>query len=242
MVPSLHNVTVSYDRHPALHHVSGAFAQGALTAIAGPNGAGKSTLLKALLGLVPIEHGRIEMGNLAREDIAYMPQALEITRDFPVTVAPFLALAFFKKAGWFGGISAAQRRQIEAALADVGLAGFGKRSLQSLSVGQFQRVLFARVMLQDAKLILLDEPFAAVDAEAQDRLVKVVKEWGKQGRTVLCVLHDPVLIRAVFPHCLLLARDLVAWGRADEVLTADNAEKLNHFGKDWTDKVEVCHP
>ncbi|MGD9883653.1 MAG: metal ABC transporter ATP-binding protein, partial [Reyranella sp.] len=155
------DLTVSYDRHPAVHHVSAEIPGAEMTAIVGPNGAGKSTLLKALMGLAPRVEGRIECS--ARR-IAYLPQQAEIDRSFPISVFDTVLLGRWGRFGGFGAAGRGDIHDTRHALEAVGLAGFERRPIDTLSVGQFQRVLFARLLLQDADLVLLDEPFAAIDS------------------------------------------------------------------------------
>lgn len=215
MTPSmvrLDDLTVAYDRHPAVHHVSGAFAPGSLTAIAGPNGAGKSTLLKAIMGELRPAEGRVEH-RLARAEFGYLPQVAEIDRRFPISVIDTVMLGAWKSRGAFGRMAPADVKKAGEALAAVGLDGFGRRHVGSLSAGQFQRVLFARLLLQDADVILLDEPFTAIDARTTRDLLDIVSRWHGEGRTVIAVLHDFELVRTHFPQTLLLARELVAGGR-----------------------------
>ena len=215
------DVTLGYGRRPAVHHLDGVIAAGSLTAVVGPNGAGKSTLLKGISGsLRPLE-GRIELGT-ARQSIAYLPQAAELDRSFPLQVYDLVALGLWGRAGMFGAIGRRERPRIEAALAAVGLAGFERRPISTLSGGQVQRALFARLLLQDAALILLDEPFTAIDAGTTADLLDVVRRWHSEARTVVAVLHDLDAVREVFPEALLIAREPVAWGRTGEVLAPEN--------------------
>ena len=194
----LENITVSYDRHPALHHVSGAFACGSLTAIAGPNGAGKSTLLKTLAGLIVPESGQLHFEAISAREVAYLPQISDLHRDVPLTLEQLVCTGHWRRSGAFGGISAAQRAACAQALEAVGLAGFAPRPAGSLSAGQFQRALFARLLLQDAKLILLDEPFSALDEQAIQAMLDIIRRWHAEGRTVVSVLHDASLIERFF--------------------------------------------
>ena len=145
------------------HHLSGAFQPGSLTAVVGPNGAGKSSLLKAIVGLVRPAEGRVTLSRLNRREIAYLPQQAEVDRSVPLTVLDVVSLGHWRRMGMFGGLGAGQLHAAQDALAAVGLEGFESRVVGTLSAGQFQRVLFARMMLQDAKVILLDEPFTAID-------------------------------------------------------------------------------
>jgi zinc/manganese transport system ATP-binding protein len=216
------DVTLGYDRHPAVHHLSGDIAPGALLAVVGPNGAGKSTLFRGLVGILKPLSGTIHTGGIDPKDIAYLPQSTDIDRSFPISVFDFVGTGLWRRTGFFGGIGKGAREGIARALAAVGLSGFENRGIDTLSGGQMQRMLFARVLLQDARLIVLDEPFNAIDAKTSADLVALVKRWHAEGRTVLAALHDLDLVRANFPETLLLARGPVAWGATADVLTAEN--------------------
>ena len=229
---SVRDLMVSYRRHPAVHHLSGSFECGSLTALVGPNGAGKSTLLKSFVGLVPIEHGSAVLG-VERGQIAYLPQRSEIDRSFPLTVLDCVLLGHWQRNGLHAGITPAAREAAVQALATVGLAGFERRSLATLSGGQFQRVLFARILLQDAQLILLDEPFAAVDEPTIDALMALILRWQAEGRTTIAVLHDFDLVRERFPQTLLLARQALGWGPTATVLTSKTIDQMNRMAEAW---------
>lgn len=218
----LNNLTIAYNRQPAVHHVNGTFASGELAAIAGANGAGKSTLLKVIAGILPVFEGDVEFGDITRKDIAYMPQATDMQRDFPINILQMVCSGFWQNTGGFGKITKAQREKATLALADVGLSGFENRNLDSISAGQFQRALFARIIVQNAKLILLDEPFTSIDSNTTAALLKIIHIWHNEGRTVICILHDFEQIKANFTNCLLLARETIAWGDPHEVLRPEN--------------------
>ncbi len=162
---SFRDLTLGYDRHPAVHHLSGEVAPGDLLAVVGPNGAGKSTLFKGIVGALRPLSGHVDRAGLSARDIAYLPQAAEIDRTFPINVYDLVAMGLWRKSGLFGGIGGKDRDRIETALAGVGLTGFERRAIGTLSGGQMQRMLFARLLLQDAKLVVLDEPFNAIDAK-----------------------------------------------------------------------------
>lgn len=219
---AIDNLTLGYDRHPAVHHLGGRIEAGALLAICGPNGAGKSTLLKALMGQIKPIGGAIRREGFGRRDIAYLPQAAEIDRSFPISASDFAAMGLIGGLGLFGGIGKGQSARIVAALAAVGLTGFEDRAIGTLSGGQMQRLLFARLMLQDAPLILLDEPFTAIDANTTEDLLGLIERWHAEGRTILAVLHDFDLVRRHFPQTLLLAREPVAWCATQEALSEAN--------------------
>jgi zinc/manganese transport system ATP-binding protein len=230
------DLTVAFDRRPAVHHLSGRFEAGSLTAIVGPNGAGKSTLLKAIIGILRPDAGRISLGLMSVADIAYLPQQAELDRAFPITVSDTIALGLWRRLGVFRGIERELAAKVDAALGAVGLAGLGEAAIGSLSVGQLQRVLFARLALQDSRAILLDEPFAAIDARTTADLLDLMHRWHDEGRSILVVLHDLELVRAHFPETLLLAREPIAWGRTAEVLDPENQERARRISAGWGDR------
>ena len=229
---SITDLTVAYDRVPAVHHLSGSFAPGSLTAVVGPNGAGKSTLLKAIAGLVTPSEGRIDG---AAGNIAYLPQLAEIDRSFPIAVIDAVSLGLWGEVGLFRAITGDHVRRARAALAAVGLEGFERKQVGALSAGQLQRALFARLMLQDAGIVLLDEPFAAVDERTSADLMALVKTWHGEGRTVIAVLHDIERVREGFSETLLMAREPIAWGRTEDVLTPENLRRARYVSDAWGD-------
>ena len=236
----LQGVTFGYDRHPAVHHLSGAVRSGSLTAVIGPNGAGKSTLLKGIVGLVRPLDGRVSLHGIARGEIAYLPQQAEIDRSFPINVLDTVLLGLWRLTGAFGTVTAALAARARDALAMVGLTEFEQRPIGSLSVGQFQRVLFARALVQDARLILLDEPFAAIDDRTTEDLLRLVDTWHRERRTVMVVLHDMDQVRTHFPEALLLAREPVAWGPTAEVLTAGHLARAKAMSAAWDERAGPC--
>jgi zinc/manganese transport system ATP-binding protein len=234
------NLTLGYDRHPAVHHLDGAVEQGALVAVVGPNGAGKSTLFKGIVGALKPLAGRIDRGGIDPRDIAYLPQVAEIDRTFPINVYDMVAMGLWRRAGLFGGIDRKAKDQIQHAMTAVGLAGFERRAISTLSGGQMQRMLFARLLLQDARVIVLDEPLNAIDAKTSADLLDLVRRWHSERRTVLAALHDVELVRANFPEALLLAREPVAWGTTAEVLTPDNLLKARRMCEAFDEHAEAC--
>lgn len=232
---AIRDLTVAYDRVPAVHHLTGSFAPGSLTAIVGPNGAGKSTLLKTIAGLLPPDEGAIALDGGPRERIAYLPQLAEIDRSFPISVLDAVTLGLWREVGLFRAITGDHVKRARAALASVGLDGFETKQVGALSAGQLQRALFARLMLQDAGLILLDEPFAAVDERTSADLMRLVHAWHAEGRTVIAVLHDLDRVRESFPQTLLMAREPVAWGPTDDVLIPENLRRARYISDSWSD-------
>ena len=234
----LSNLTLGYDRHPAVHHVSLRIAPGSLVALVGPNGAGKSTLIKALAGeLRPISGA---VGGLTGQRIAWLPQHSGLDPSFPIDVRRMVAMGLWHRLGALGRLTAEHRRLCDEALAAVGLTGFESRGLDTLSGGQLQRALFARLILQDAPVVLLDEPFAAVDNRTSADLLALLHRWQHQGKTVIVVLHDLAQVRAHFPLTLLLARELVAYGPTTEVLTDAHWTQAQRMHEAFDDDAPLC--
>jgi zinc/manganese transport system ATP-binding protein len=234
------DLTLGYERHPAVHHLTGTVEPGALIAVVGPNGAGKSTLFKGIVGVIKPLAGRIERGGIDPHEIAYLPQVAEIDTSFPISVYDMVSMGLWRGTGLFKRIGRAERGTVEAAIAAVGLTGFEGRAIGTLSGGQMQRMLFARLLLQDARVIVLDEPFNAIDAKTSADLLELVRRWHRERRTVLAALHDMELVRAHFPDALLLAREPVAWGRTVEVLTPENLNKARRMCEAFDEQAEAC--
>jgi zinc/manganese transport system ATP-binding protein len=237
---ALYDLTLGYDGHPAVHHLSGVFEAGSMTAVVGPNGSGKSTLLKGITGILHPLGGRIERGSMKTSQLAYLPQQAEIDRSFPITVLDIVAFGLWHHIGMFGGIKKEQWRQARQALAAVGLDGFEDRPIGNLSAGQFQRVLFARLLLQDCPVILLDEPFTAIDARTTADLLDVIQRWHTENRMIIVVLHDLDQVRASFPKTLMIAREPIGWGDTLEILTSENLQRARRMSEAWDEAAKVC--
>jgi zinc/manganese transport system ATP-binding protein len=234
------DLTLGYNSHPAVHHLSGTVRKGSLTAIVGANGSGKSTLMKGIVGVLKPMAGKIavDSGN----SIAYLPQQSELDRTFPARVVDLVSLGLWPKRGLLGRHRAEDREAVSRALVGVGLEGFEKRPIDTLSGGQLQRALFARVLVQDADLILLDEPFNAIDMKTLSDLIALIKRWHQESRTILVVAHDFDLVREHFPEALLLARQPVAWGDARKTLAPENLLRARQFHEAWDDSAPWCGP
>jgi len=240
MTITLKNLSVGYDRHPAIHHINGSFATGSLTAIVGPNGGGKSTLLKSLIGFLKPMSGSIDCGPLRLKDIAYLPQQSQIDRSFPLNVIDVALLGHWSRTGPFRAVSKAQREEAMQALQDVGMKNFAKRPIAALSAGQWQRVLFARLILQNAKVLLLDEPFAVIDGHNTHDLMHVLQHWQSEGRTVIAVMHDLPLVIEHFPDALMISRELIGWGTSKEIITDINLAKATKLAINWSEDASTC--
>jgi zinc/manganese transport system ATP-binding protein len=235
---SFSDLTLGYDRHPAVHHLTGSVEDGELLAICGPNGAGKSTLLKAIAGIHAPLGGT--MRRMEDSDVAYLPQLAEVDLSFPINVFDFVAMGLWKTCGPFGGIGSAGRTRTRAAITAVGLHGFEDRDIGTLSGGQRQRMLFARLIVQDARIVLLDEPFTALDAKTTADLIAVMMRWHEQRRTVVAVLHDLDLVRRCFPRTLLIAREKIAWGETERVLQPDNLARAQAMIEAFDETAQTC--
>lgn len=234
------DLTLGYDRHPAVHHLTGRIVKATPTAIVGPNGAGKSTLLKGIAGLLKPLAGSIRIGGRGRRGIAYLPQISEIDRSFPISVHDFVALGLWGRIGAFGGIGRGLRAEVAAAIDAVGLSGFEARPIGTLSGGQMQRTQFARLMLQNAETLLLDEPFNAVDQPTTEDLLDLITRWRDEGRTVVAVLHDLDLVARHFTETLLLARELVASGPTALVIDAAHLAAARRMIEAFDTGAHVC--
>ena len=229
----LSDLSLGYAGETIVGGLDGDFAEGQATAVVGPNGAGKSTLIKAVAGLVQPMAGRVIIEGAARDDIAYLAQDGGVDREFPISVEDLVALGLKRKIGLFGGVGVGERARLAEALASVGLTGLERKPIGALSGGQFQRVLFARTLVQDAPIILLDEPFTGLDARTSAILCDIVRRWAGEGRMVLIALHDLDLARRLCGQALVLGRQVVAWGPAAQTLVDSNIDKARVLAEAW---------
>ncbi len=234
------DLTLGYDRHPAVHHLDYAIRAGALVAVVGPNGAGKSTLLKGIVGSLAPLGGEIRLAGIDASEIAYLPQQADIDRSFPISVFDMVAMGLWRKTGAFRRFGGEGDRRVGEALDSVGLGGFEKRPIGTLSGGQMQRSLFARLLLQDARLILLDEPFTAIDSATVRDLKGLIRRWHGERRTVVAVLHDLDQVRTDFPETLLLAREQIAAGPTENVLSPANLDQARRVTEAFDEEAAVC--
>ncbi len=233
---TLRDVTVCHGGRPAVHHVSGVFEAGTSTALVGPNGAGKSSLLMALAGVMPLSTGTIsKLG-----EIAWLPQQSGADRQFPLSVRELAAMGCWRRLGPWARIRGEALARVEQALITVGLQDMASRPVSDLSVGQFQRARFARAIVQDAPVILLDEPFNALDVRTTDALLAVVKAWQAEGRTLIAALHDLTQVHACFPCSLLLAREPLAWGPSNDVVSSAQLKRANLMAAQWQEHAPWC--
>jgi manganese/iron transport system ATP-binding protein len=230
-VPALHldDVTVSYGPRAALEGVTATVDAGTAVALIGPNGAGKSTLIKAILGLVPLQRGTIEVLGTdpvdARRRVGYVPQAEALDPDFPISALQVVLMGRYRDVGWVRRPGRVDKAIAREALARVRMADRGADRFGSLSGGQRQRVLIARAIAQQPALLLLDEPFNGVDTATQDLLVEVLDELRKEGVAVVMSTHDLAIAHLTCGEACLLNRHQIAWGPTADALSP---ERLQH--------------
>jgi manganese/zinc/iron transport system ATP- binding protein len=221
-------MTVTYGGKPVVYDVNFAAPAGHMIAIVGPNGAGKSTLLKAALGIVPRVSGQVTVFGKsvseARQRLAYVPQRAGVDWDFPATVLDVVVMGLYRQIGLLRFAGRRDRAQALACLEQVGMGPFAHRQIGQLSGGQQQRVFLARALAQQADLLILDEPFAGVDAATERAIVEVLRNLNCVGKTIVCVHHDLATVSDYFDHVLLMNVRKVVDGPVSEAFTAMNLQ------------------
>ena len=225
----VHDMTVAYHRKPVLWDIDLLVPQGQLVGIVGPNGAGKSTLIKAILGLVPLASGKVEIFGKPyvqqRHLVGYVPQRETVDWDFPVTALDVVMMGTYGRLGWFRRPGAAERRLAMDCLEQVSMANYAQRQIRQLSGGQQQRVFLARALAQDAQIYFMDEPFAGVDATTEEAIVALLQRLREGGKTVLVVHHELQTVREYFDFLILLNLRLVAAGPTETTFTKENLQR-----------------
>lgn len=225
---TLNQLQVGYQGRPVTPEIEGTLARGSMTALVGANGSGKSTLLKTLAGVIPPVSGSVSRPAPPLRS-AWLPQHAELEKSFPLSVFDVVAMGCWPRSGWFRGISRCQREEIMVALETVGMADFARAQPGTLSGGQLQRVLFARMLMQQAELLLLDEPFSGVDEKTIALLLTLLHERHRAGCTLVVVLHDIYTVERHFPQILRLGDQQVSWQQSKaEVVALDS---LRNGGK-----------
>lgn len=224
----IENLSVSYKETLALKDISLVLQGPTITGIIGPNGAGKSTLLKSMLGIIPHEgHAFIddkEM-NKSLKKVAYVEQKIHIDYNFPIKVKECVSLGLYPSIPLFHTLKASHWKKVADALEIVGLSNYAERQISQLSGGQFQRVLIARCLVQDADYILLDEPFVGIDSVSEEIIMNTLRDLKKSGKTVLIVHHDLGKVPHYFDQVLLLNKELIALGPTKETFTQANLKQ-----------------
>ncbi len=217
------HVSVAYNGKPVLEDISFQVAHGGQVAVVGPNGAGKSTLFKSLVGLIPIQSGRIFIHGRPlghhRDCVAYVPQREEVDWRFPVTVEDVVMMGRYGRLGWFGKPSKADRAAVGRALEQMGIQNLACEPIHDLSGGQQQRIFLARALAQEPHILLLDEPFTGVDSATQESTLALLAAMKVQQVTVMVSTHDLNMAARRFESVLLLNGRVVAYGEPGRVFT-----------------------
>jgi len=215
----LNNLVIGYQGKRLTQPISGQFEEGSLTAVMGENGTGKSTLLKTLCGLQPALSGRVLFKEDAQSKMAWLPQQADIDKGFPINVFDVVAMGCWPERRITFSLQHHDMDRIYAALNAVGIENLANVSISQLSGGQFQRMLFARLLVQNASIMLMDEPFTGIDSQTQDMLMALICQLSHEGKTMIAVLHNPNLVSDFFPQTLMINNTCTHWGKTPEVFT-----------------------
>ena len=239
----VHNLTVLYDKNPALWDIDLHLPQGKIIGIVGPNGAGKSTLLKALMGMVNTSSGYVKLFGHSlrkvRKRVSYVPQRESVDWDFPISVRQVVMMGRYAHIGLFRRPRQKDKQKVSECLEKVGMTEYAERQIAQLSGGQQQRVFLARALVQEADLYLMDEPFAGIDAKTERLLFQLVKEITSEKKTVVIVFHNLQAVAQHFEWIVLLNKRLIASGRTEEVFTEEKLQET--YGGELTLLSEVRH-
>ncbi|SHO57025.1 putative siderophore transport system ATP-binding protein YusV [Vibrio quintilis] len=216
---NLNNLVVGYQGKGLTEPVSGSFEQGSLTAIMGENGTGKSTLLKTICGLLAPVSGHVSFHQNVQAEMSWLPQQADIDRSFPISVFDVVSMGCWPGRRMISALTRADTERINAALDTTGIRDLADYSVNRLSGGQFQRMLFARLLVQDAPVMLMDEPFTGIDAQTQEMLIALIGQLHRAGKTIITVLHNPEMVHTFFPQTLVINHSCFHWGKTSEVLS-----------------------
>ncbi|UDG79220.1 Iron(3+)-hydroxamate import ATP-binding protein FhuC [Candidatus Ecksteinia adelgidicola] len=221
----LQQACIGYGNTSLFPPLTGHFESGSLTAVIGVNGAGKSTLLKTLAKLKPLKSGSLYFIGKKSIQTAYLPQQPELDRQFPILTTDLVAMGNWIKYSIFNKFKKNTTQNVSEALEHVDMTSLSNALIEELSEGQLKRALFARLLVQQAPLILLDEPFNGVDNITAQLLIKLIKKMNQQGQTLIVVLHDILMVKKYFPQVLLLTPKYCYWGDTKKIL--HSIEKFN---------------
>ncbi|SMD31895.1 manganese/zinc/iron transport system ATP-binding protein [Reichenbachiella faecimaris] len=224
-VLEIHDLTVTYSRKPVLWGVDLTLPKGALVGVIGPNGAGKSTLIKAIMEIVPLSSGWVELLGQPiteiRNRVSYVPQKESVDWDFPASVRDVVVMGRYAELGLFKRPRKADYEAADYALEQVNMQQFASRQISQLSGGQQQRVFLARALAQNAEIYFMDEPFAGVDAATEKTIINILKNMSEEGKTVVVVHHDLQTVSQYFNWVVQLNTRLVASGPIDQAFTQE---------------------
>ncbi len=228
-VISVKNLTVSYQKKPAIKSINLKITEGSIVGIIGPNGAGKSTLIKAILGLLPYDTGEVKIfgKNLdeSRKKISYIPQREQFDWDFPINVEDVVMMGRYSHLGMFSFPGKKDKEIVQEKIQKVGMQDFRTRQIRNLSGGQQQRIFLARALAQESDIYLMDEPFVGVDAKTERTIFDLMNELKEQNKTILVVHHDLGKVTEYFDKLILINQTLVAYGDTDLVFIKELISK-----------------
>ncbi len=225
----IEDLTMVYTDIPVIWDMDLDIYEGSITAIIGPNGAGKSTLMKGVLGLMKPVSGKVEiMGKAYKEvyrHIAYIPQTSTVNWNFPTTVLDVVSMGRYIHLGFFKRVSKKEKEIAMKALKKMKMEEFANRQISELSGGQRQRVFIARAIAQDALIYFMDEPLAGVDKKTEKIIIETMREFKKEGKTIIAVHHDLNTLKEYFDHVVMVNKQLIASGRVEDIFTDENISK-----------------
>lgn len=225
----IRNLSVAYGETPVFSKLSAQFNSGKITGIIGPNGAGKSTLVKAILGLVKVKEGSCEYNGqslkMIQKQVAYVEQRKDLDLSFPIHVFDLVLTGSYGKLGLFKMPGKDEKAAAANALEMVGMTDFSKRQIGNLSGGQLQRVFVARAILQEAEIVILDEPFVGIDLQSEGAIMEILKQWRDEQKTIIVIHHDLNKVFDYFDDLVIMNHGIVAEGPTAEVYNAENVEK-----------------
>ncbi len=230
----LNNLVVGYQGKALTPPISGRFEAGSLTAILGENGVGKSTLLKTLAQIHAPISGELNYAKPCHELLSWLPQHADIDRSFPIRVFDVAAMGCWPNTGLLGALSDEQFKRVDEALYQTGIASLAHKTIDTLSGGQFQRMLFARLLVQDTPVMMMDEPFVGIDSQTRAALMELITGLNQAGKTIITVLHHIEVVEAFFPKLLLMKNNQVLWGDTQTVLP-------HYFHQHWTTAPSAEH-
>lgn len=228
-IVEVHDLTVAYDNKPVLWNADFTIPKGKMVGIVGPNGAGKSTLLKSIMGLIPTASGYIKIFNeklkYVRKRVAYVPQKESVDWDFPAKVLDVVEMGRYGNKNLFKRLNHHDKTIAIEALKKVKMLEFAERHISELSGGQQQRVFIARALAQEADLFFMDEPFSGVDVASEKKIVEILLDLQKQGKTIFVVHHDLQSAMEYFDWMILINKRIVASGPITDVFNSELLQK-----------------
>lgn len=228
------NLSISYYGKEVVSNINFSFAPGSIIGIIGPNGAGKSTMIKGILGIIPIDKGRIIVNNrpikIMRRSIAYVPQKNDLDWDFPINVFDTVLMGTYPNLGLFKKPKEKEKQLVWKSLKRLGMTNYFDRQIGELSGGQQQRVFLARALAQKAEIFFLDEPFTGIDMVSEKKIIEILRELKSEGKTIFIVNHDLSKTEEYFDNLILMNKQLVDAGPVEDVYIYEkviNAYKTN---------------